>query len=72
MPGFSYLQIFCSDLVMVVGFIVIRFAVRKRLLMFLSALFWKRLSSFACRFLQVNLLFFAERRLPFVKFLVFF
>ncbi len=32
MPGFSYFQILCSDLVSVVGFVVIRFAVLKALI----------------------------------------
>jgi hypothetical protein len=32
MPGFSYLQILCCNLVSVVGFVVIRFAVLKALI----------------------------------------
>ncbi len=56
------------------GFLIFRSSVLIWLASFEGAywrLFWKRLSSFACRFLRVNLLFFAERRLSFLTFLAF-
>ncbi len=66
MPGFSCLQILCSDLVSVNSFVVNRFAILKALIDVLVCVVLEAFE-FLLRviFLRVNLLFFAERRFEF-------